>query len=165
MARRTTIRETLLSIAVLPLLFALLLLLVIGLPFFVVYRVLLRLAVEVVVSANGRRILLVYSRSPVWQEYIERNWLPALADHAMVLNWSDRESWKQRPSFAVWVFRHWAPTKDFNPMVIVFPAFRPAKRVGFYYAFGDWKHGRDGALRDAEKQLFAHLGEVQRRSA
>jgi hypothetical protein len=156
---------TLLFIAVSPLLIVLILLLLIGLPFYLAYRFLLRFALEVVVSANGRRILLVYSRSPVWQEYIETNWLPLLADHAMVLNWSDRESWKQRRSFAVWVFRHWAPPEDFNPMAIVFPRFRPAKRIGFFYAFRDWKHGKNEALRDAEKQLFVNLGEVRRRRA
>jgi hypothetical protein len=135
------------------------------LPFFVAYRFLLRLAFEALVTAKGRRILLVYSRSPVWQEYIERNWLPVLADQAMVLNWSDRASWKGRRSFAAWVFRHWAPSDNFNPMAIVFPGFRPAKRIGFYYAFRDWKHGKEEPLRDAEKQLFAYVGEVLRPSA
>lgn len=164
MARRSTIRETLLLIALSPLLLVLFLLLILGLPFFVAYRFLLRLAFEALVTAKGRRILLVYSRSPVWQEYIEKNWLPLLAEHAMVLNWSDRALWKGRRSFAVWVFRHWAPSEDFNPMVIVFPKFRPAKRIGFYYAFHDWKHGKVDALKHPEKQLFAYLAEVQRPS-
>jgi hypothetical protein len=97
----------------------------------------------------------------VWQEYVEKNWLPRLGDHAMVLNWSDRASWKGRRSFAVWVFRHWAPSEDFNPMAIVFPRFRTAKRIGFYYAFRDWKHGKEEVLRYAEKQLFAYVAEVQ----
>jgi hypothetical protein len=161
MARSNTIRETLLLIVLSPLLLILLLLLAAGLPFFVAYRFLLRLAFEALVAAKGRRILLVYSRSPVWQEYVEKNWLPRLADHAMVLNWSDRASWKGRRSFAVWVFRHWAPSEDFNPMAIVFPRFRPAKRIGFYYAFRDWKHGKEEVLKHAEKQLFAYVAEVQ----
>ena len=165
MARKTTIRQTLLLIELSPLLLILLLLLVLGLPFFVVYRLLLRIAFEVFVSTRGRRILLVYSRSPVWQEYIERNWLPLFADHAMVLNWSDRATWKGQRSFASWVVRRWAPSENFNPMAIVFPRLRPARRIGFYYAFRDWKHGKEGTLRDAEKQLFACLDELQKPSA
>jgi hypothetical protein len=162
MARSRTIWRTLAFIALSPLLFIVLLLLLLGLPFFVTYRLLLRIAFEAFVSAKGRRILLVYSRSPVWQEYIEKNWLPLFAEHAMVLNWSDRAMWKGERSFAVWVFRHWAPAENFNPMAIVFPRLRPARRIGFYYAFRDWKHGREATLKDAEKQLFAYIGERQR---
>jgi len=125
------------------------------------YRVLLRLVVEVVIMAKGRRIILVYSRSPVWQEYVEDNWLPRLRDHAMVFNWSDRSSLTQRRSFAAWVFRHWAPRDNFNPMAIVFPRFRLAKRIGFYYAFRDWKHGKERALKEAESQLFAFVCEAR----
>ena len=165
MARRRTIWQTLLVIALSPLLFLLLLLLAVGLPFFAAYRLLLRIAFEVLVSTKGRRILLVYSRSPVWQEYIERNWLPLLADHAMVLNWSDRATWKSQQSFASWVFRRWAPSENFNPMAIVFPRWRAARRIGFYYAFRDWKHGNGETLRDAEKKLFEYLGELQKPSA
>jgi hypothetical protein len=165
MARNRTIRQTFLLIALSPLLFVLLLLLVFGLPFFVAYRLLLRVAFEILALTKGRRILLVYSRSPVWEEYIEKNWLPLLAEHAMVLNWSDRATWKGRQSFAVWVFRHWAPSENFNPMAIVFPKLRPARRIGFYFAFRDWKHGKEEALKDAERQLFAYLGESPTRSA
>jgi hypothetical protein len=155
----------LLLIVLSPLLFVLILLLILGLPFFVAYRFLLRVAFEILVQSKGRRILLVYSRSPVWEEYIEKNWLPLLADHAMVLNWSDRATWKGQRSFAVWVFRRWAPSENFNPMAIVFPRLRPARRIGFYLAFRDWKHGKEKALKDAERQLFAYLGELSRRSA
>ena len=54
---------------------------------------------------------------------------------------------------------------NFNPMAIVFSGFRRPKCIGFYYAFRDWKHGNEKALKDAEKQLFAYLGEVRRQSA
>jgi hypothetical protein len=162
MARASKVAETLRVIALSPLLLVIFLLVVLWLPLYVAYRFFLRLAFEALVPAMGRRILLVYSRSPVWQEYIERNWLPVLADQAMVLNWSDRASWKRRLSFAAWVFRHWAPPDNFNPMAIVFPSFRPAKRIGFYYAFRDWKHSKEQPLKDAEKQLFAYVDGVQR---
>ena len=163
MAAKSTIGKTILIIVLSPLLFVFLLLLALGLPFYFVYRLLLRLAFEALVGARGRRILLVYSRSPVWQEYVETNWLPRIGEHAMVLNWSDRALWsKGRSSMAAWVFRHWAPSENFNPMAIVFPQFRPVKRVGFYYAFRDYKHGKVQTLADAERQMFAYVSDVQR---
>ena len=164
MARKTTGPEKLLLAALSPLILVLLALLLLGLPFYWMYRLLLRLVLEVVVAVNGRRILLVYSRSPVWQEYVEGNWLPRLRDYAMVLNWSDRSTWKVRRSFPAWVFRHWAPSDNFNPMAIVFPRFRLARRIGFYYAFRDWKHGKDRSLKEAETQLFAFVGDAKRPS-
>ncbi len=160
MARNTTLREKILLLALVPLLILTLLLVLVGLPFYWAYRLLLRLAVEVFWGARGRRILLVYSRSPVWQQYIEANWLPRLCDHSIVLNWSDRANWK-RGSFAVWVFRHWAPSRNFNPMTILFPRFRPSRTIGFYDAFRDWKHGKDHSLREAESRLFAFVDALQ----
>ena len=165
MARKTSMLEKALLVALSPLLLLLLTLLALGLPFYYGYRLLLRLVFEVLVTAQGRRILLVYSRSPVWQEYVERNWIPKLRDHAMVLNWSDRATWRSRSSFAVWVFRHWAPSENFNPMAIVFPRFHRARRVGFYHAFRDWKHGKTQALADAEKKLFGCVDQLCRPSS
>ncbi len=162
MHRKSTARTKLLLVVLSPLLFLLLLVLVAGAPFYWGYRFLLRLAFELTCGVRGRRILLVYSRSPVWQEYVERNWLPQLGDNAIVLNWSDRSTWKRRRSLAVWVFRHWAPPENFNPMAILFPRLGSVRRIGFYYAFRDWKHGKDLALREAEQQLFAFLGELRK---
>jgi len=38
--------------------------------------------------AGGRDILLVYSDSPIWHDYIEERILPHLGERAVVLNWS-----------------------------------------------------------------------------
>ncbi len=160
MARESTLRDQLLKLAFLPLVLLVLLLLLLVLPFYWAFRLLLRLVFEFAWGLRGRRILFVYSRSPVWQEYIESNWLPRLRDHAVVLNWSDRSRWSRRKSLAVWLFRHWAPAENFNPMAILFPAFRPVRRVGFFYAFRDWKHGDPKALEEAESELFSYVDEL-----
>jgi hypothetical protein len=39
----------------------------------------------------GRRVLLVYSSSPNWQEYVEEDLLRRLDPHVVTLNWSDRQ--------------------------------------------------------------------------
>jgi len=144
-------------LAISPLLLIGAVLLLLFLPFYWGYRVLVRIAVEVVWGARGRRVLLVYSQSPIWQEYVESKWLPILRDHAIVLDWSERSQWKARKSFATWVFGVWKPSDNFNPMVILIPRFAPIRRIGFYYAFRDWKHGKQAALQLAESELFAFV--------
>lgn len=126
------------------------------------FRLLLRLVFEVFAIPTRRRLLLVYSRSPLWQEHIETHWLPRLTGRAMVLNWSDRKAWLSRRSLDAWVFRNWAPDKEFNPMAIVFPRCLPARHIRFYSAFHKKKHGKGAALEAAERQLFSWLGESPR---
>jgi hypothetical protein len=123
-------------------------------PLYFLYLGLLRLMVELLWVARGKRVLLIYSRSPVWQEHIESTWLPRLGDRAVILNWSDRKQWSSGSPFTALIFRHWAPPRNFNPGVILFPGFLRTKQLGFYDAFRDWKHGNEAPLRKAEMELF-----------
>ena len=159
------IRKILFIALLVPLLLYVLLVVVVFVPFYLTYRLILRFVVELRWAVRGRRILLVYSRSPVWQAYIETNWLPLLRDHAMVLNWSDRAAWRHTQPFAARVFRHWAPDVNFNPMAILLGRFPRTRHIGFYYAFRDWKHGNEGALRAAESQLFGFVEGLSRTNA
>jgi len=154
-----------LLLLLLPLLLAAVVAFVAALPFLFLYHLLLRAAVELLWGSHGKRILLVYSRSPVWQEYIERNWLPKLEPHAVILDWSDRARWKRNRPFSALVFRHWAGSVDFNPMAIVFPPFRRARKIGFFYAFRDWKHGKTVQLQRLESQLLSIAAELRGESA
>jgi hypothetical protein len=124
-------------------------------PFIVVYWLVLRLLIEIRWGAQGKRILLVYSRSPVWQQYIEATWLPRIGDHVVILNWSDRSQWRRSRTLAALAFRYWAPRSNFNPMAILFPAFLGTRHIGFYDAFRDWKHGNSTKLQQAEAELFS----------
>ncbi len=162
---RLTGRQWVLVALLLPLGVALGLVLLLCLPFYWLYRSALRLLVELLWVTRGKRVLLIYSRSPVWQEYIESTWLPRLGDHAIVLNWSDRARWQSFRSLAALVFRAWAPSTGFNPMAILFPGFPHTQRIGFFYAFRDWKHGNAVALRTAEAQLFEFIDRLRRQDA
>ncbi len=139
--------------------------LLLRLPFYLLYRVVLRIAVELLWGIRGKRILLVYSRSPHWQQYIESTWLPRIESHATVLNWSDRLLWARQHHLASLVFSHWKPEHNFNPMVILFPPWRPVQRIGFYNAFRDFKHGKESKLRDAETQLFRFADSLESKTA
>ena len=59
---------------------------------YVISALLLHMALWLVWGTLGRRVLFVYSNSPVWQEYIEQNVLPRLPETAVVLNWSNAGS-------------------------------------------------------------------------
>src|SRR5262245_41226428 len=101
----------------------------------------------------GKDVLLVYSNSPHWQHYVERHWLPQLAARAVVLNWSERATWRERHPLEAAVFWRWAGVREFNPIAIVLPVRGPVKVIRFWRAFRDFKHGRPEALRAAEREL------------
>lgn len=106
----------------------------------------------------GKDLLLVYSNSPHWKDYVESRWLPALADRAVVLNWSERAAWARQHRLEAAVFRHWAGDSEFNPIAIVLPRRGAVRVVRFWRAFRDRKHGRGAGLRTAEQELADILG-------
>ncbi len=112
-----------------------------------------RLAAQVPDRWQGRRLLVVYSNSPVWQEYVEANWLPRLADVAVLLNWSERKRWPTEHPFEARVFRRWAGPREFNPVAIAFMPDGTVEVVRFWRAFRDYKHGKPARLRSAEHRL------------
>jgi hypothetical protein len=72
-----------------PLLLLLLPLVVVAGVVWLVAAVLLQLVVWLTWCSRGRHVLVVYSDSPIWQEYFEQNVLPAVGSRGVVLNWSD----------------------------------------------------------------------------
>lgn len=46
-------------------------------------------------------------------------------------------------------------------MAILFPSFGRARRVGFYYAFRDARHGDEAPLRKAEDMLFKFIDTLE----
>ena len=128
------------------------------------------------------RGLLVYSNSPNWQGYIEREWLPRLEGRLVILNWSERARWAGEQTVEAALFRLLGD-REFNPAAIVFrplapgrlfrrwvraireldpiamlaPYERPVEVVRFFQPFRDHKHGRTDSLRAAERRLWAVL--------
>lgn len=123
---------------------------------YLVLVVLLHIAVLVLWLPRGRRVLFVYSNSPVWQAYIEAEILPRLPRQAAVLNWSQRRNWP-RLSLPVWLFNMFAGSREFNPIAMVFRPFAPPKRFRFWRAFGDYKHGKPERLRQVEGDFFRYV--------
>jgi hypothetical protein len=141
--------------------FAALILLLVLSPYILIYGsyyllwgLILRLAIRL--TWRGRDVLLVYSDSPTWKDYIERELIPPIHDRAVILNWSDRQNWKS--SVAVLAFKHFMNGRNFNPAALVFRPWYSIKRFRFYRAFKDFKHGNPAELEKVSRELFDTLG-------
>src|SRR5262245_14020672 len=144
---------------VLPLLMVLLPLVVVVVTVWCVAAISVLMAVWTMWCPRGRCALVVYSNSPIWQQYFEERVLPTIGNRGVVLNWSDRKRWTFSLSAAA--FSMFAGSRDFNPLVIVFPLFKWPRRFRFYEAFRAFKHGRDESVERIRADLFALLDQIR----
>jgi hypothetical protein len=110
-----------------------------------------------------RYAIVVYSNSPVWQEYFETQIIPRLGRRAVVLNWSERKDWKL--TLSVILFRVFGGTREFNPMAIVFEPLRWPRRFRFYKAFRSFKRGQPEEVEALRLQFFRLLDALAQRTA
>lgn len=97
-------------------------------------------------------VIFVYSDSPTWKDYIEREILPHIQGRAVILNWSERRNWKN--SLAVLAFRYFGGYRNFNPLGMVFRTFHPVKTYRFFEAFQEFKRGNPNNVERLRKELF-----------
>jgi len=133
----------------------------VGIPAYWAYGGWLRLRWERTWGRQGKRILLVYSRSPHWQSYIETTWLPQVAPHSVVVDWSDRSNWRKPPPLEIRAFRYWGGTREFNPLALLFPKRGRVRAIRFWQPFRDARHGKERALRTAEAELFGFIETIR----
>ena len=105
---------------------------------------------------TGKDVLVVYTDSPHWKEYIETRWLPRWGDRAIAF---DRSKPWHEDQVEARLWRAVAGSTEHTPVVIVIPPRGRVQIVRFWLAFRDFKHGKDKRLRDAEARLAALLGE------
>jgi hypothetical protein len=104
-------------------------------------------------------MLLVYSDSPIWQDYIRQNVLPKIEHRAFLLNWSERHHWLAKRSLPALVFKHFIGThREFNPSAIVFRPFHLHRTFRFWKPFQDWKRGNPATLQKIENEFYSYLG-------
>ena len=122
---------------------------------------------------RGKNMLFVYSDSPNWKGYIEKNIIPKIEKNAIIINWSERSQWNnKRQSLEVLVFKHWARVssysfngkkkwrgEEFNPIAIVFIPWNKPEIFKFWQAFKNFKHGKDKTLKKIESDLFQKLND------
>lgn len=152
--RRQRIRGTIVGLPLLVLLSPILLVLAV---IWLLAALGLHVAALVLWAPRGRRVLFVYSDSPVWKDHIERTLLPRLPRSAVVLNWSERSRWPSL-NLAVWLFRFYAGRREYNPFALVIRPLRGPKTFRFWRAFREFKHGKEGTLRRLEAKFFREIG-------
>ncbi|HEX6033350.1 MAG TPA: hypothetical protein VFY83_02905, partial [Anaerolineales bacterium] len=106
-------------------------------------------------------VIFVYSDSPTWKEYIEKEILPHIQDRAVILNWSERQKWKN--SLAVLAFQYFGGHRNFNPIGLVFRPFHLVGIYRFYEAFKEFKYGNPRKVNELQNEFFKRLG-IQRTS-
>ncbi|MGB8061410.1 MAG: hypothetical protein WCF26_05930 [Candidatus Sulfotelmatobacter sp.] len=105
MRKKLTLPQRLLSgVLVLLLLPFVLPLALLALILAVLHRCTLRLLIQIWWLPRGKDVLLVYSDSPIWREYMSSEIMPLVRERAVVLNWSERRQWRWW-SLAVSAFR------------------------------------------------------------
>jgi hypothetical protein len=112
-------------------------------------------------AEQGKDLILVYSDSPHWRSHAEDTWIPRWGQRAVVLNWSERRSWRQHASEVV-VFKICGGQREFNPLAIVITPSGDARVVRFYRAFKARQRGRHDLLTAAESQLDDYLRQCGR---
>ncbi len=123
---------------------------------YLAYASVLQMVIWICWCTRGVNVLLVYSDSPIWHEYIETNIIPRLPESAIVINWSGRRNWK-RLSLPVIAARFFGGSREFNPMVVVFRPLHWAKTYRFWKPFKDYQHGKTEPLHALETELFNDL--------
>lgn len=147
------IKQLALVVLLLPIILPLFL---IGISLFLLHRVALYLLVWIVWLPRGKDTLFVYSDSPIWRDYMIEQVLPLVQQRAVVLNWSERSTWR-RWAFPVYVFRSFAGGQKYNPVVILFRPFRRAQKFRFWSAFKDLKHGHADSVDRLRNELTLKL--------
>ena len=105
---------------------------------------------------RGKDVLLVYSDSPVWHDYMSVAVLPLVQDRAVILNWSRRKKWPKL-SLATHAFRIFGSHREYIPIVVVFRPLNRAVVFRLWRAFKDWKHGYREPLENLRQRLLQAL--------
>ena len=128
----------------------------IGFILFPLHRATLNLLIWLLWIPRGKDVLLVYSDSPIWRDYMRTQVLPLVQERAVVLNWSERKSWP-RWSAAHSAFRSFGGGREFNPLVVVYRPFRRAQCFRFFSPFKDWKRGNTEPVERMRQDLIRSL--------
>jgi hypothetical protein len=114
------------------------------------------LLIQLLWLPRGKDVLLVYSDSPIWHDYMTKEIEPLVGERAVVLNWSERRQWHWW-SLAVRAFRSYGGGREFNPLVLLFRPLGRTRVFRFWSAFKDRQKGYPEPLERARQEIFTAL--------
>jgi hypothetical protein len=144
------------AVILIPLLALIIPLALLAVSFWALHRCSVWLLIQLWWLPRGKDVLVIYSDSPIWRDYMKQEIMPLVSNRSLVLNWSERRRWHLW-FLSVHAFRSYGHSREFNPMVLL---FRPAGRTkvfGFWQAFQDQKHGYPEPLIRLRQELSAAL--------
>ncbi len=150
------IRQAPLLLLFIPVLVLLMPLIVLALAVYFTNRALTYFLVWLLWIPHGKRVLVVYSDSPIWHDYFVNEIFPVVKERAVILNWSERKRWPKW-SLATHVFRSFRGRHAYNPMVMVFRPFRSAECFQFWEPFKYWKRGNTWPVESMKRDLIDSL--------
>jgi len=125
----------------------------------------LRYQFEVKWGQHGKRVLLVYSETREWQQYVAEERIAGLRERAVLLKWARRSEMKRNAPLETKIFSHWGDDRMFNPTAIYLPKWGKVKTIRFRQAFKDFRHGKEQELRKTRDQLAAIVDRLATRGA
>jgi hypothetical protein len=120
------------------------------------HRGTLWLLIQLVWLPRGKDVLLVYSDSPIWHDYMTKEIAPLVGERAVILNWSERRRWHWW-SLAVRAFRSYGGGREFNPLVLLFRPLHRTRVFRLWSAFQNSKHGYTEPLERTKQELAVAL--------
>ena len=108
---------------------------------------------------SGKFVLLAYTESELWAPYIERELLPQIGEHCVVVNRS-RESWKRDFPAERGALAFWGGWHSYNPIAVVLRPWGLVRIFRLYEPFKERKHGRPSELERAAGELIRCVRET-----
>ena len=107
-------------------------------------------------SLRKARVILVYSDSAKWKEYVELEIIPHLPENSLIFNISHPRN-QSLHQFNYNQFRFWAGKSEYCPIVIVRRRFMKPLIFRFFKAFRKLKGGDSSELRAQTNKLLTIL--------
>lgn len=135
---------------------------IIALPFLILvflYIVIRDLYIKTRVELKWPRdkfILFTYSESENWSEYIEENIIPKISSHAVIINRTKQQNWKEEYALERKALEASAGL-EVNPIALIFRNGFRMRKVALFEAFRDLKHGKDVKIKSQCEEIFKYV--------
>ena len=105
---------------------------------------------------NEKFILFTYSESENWSQYIEENIIPEISNHAVVINRTKQQNWKEEYPLELKAIEVLAGL-EVNPIALIFRNGLRVRKVTLFEAFRDLKHGKDLKIKGQCEEIFRYV--------